>query len=392
MGIRTSAILGLIAAALVLTGCESQSAVAPSSPPGARDYDTGLDFGRAAVLASPATNAQTPALKADADSAQAHGQEPHVMIYSGMVRIVVADISQSLDSIRGLAKSLGGYLDAMDARSITIRVPANKFEDALAAIKRIGEVTDMQVKAEDVTDQMRDLDIRLANAQQARERLLKLIDASTKVEDTVKIEAELERVTETIELLKGKIRALQSQVAYSVLKVELNSRSPQAAFVAATPFPWVRELGLGVVSGANPQGSEKGGIFGGGVQFDLPPGFIRYYQLDDLTEAMSADGMFIKAQRHDNYKGGDIAFWAKLSHRMLAENQSIAIDREIDVRASGNPAHLLEGIKDIPGGAQGYLLLIGEDQSHVLTFEAWGPKAQIEQVRDSLEKAAQTVR
>ncbi len=313
------------------------------------------------------------------------------IIYSGSIRLTVASISSTLTVIEQLASSLGGYLETLDNHSITIRVPAARFGDAVMAVTAQGEVTEKQIRSADVTEEMRDLDIRLANAEQTREQLLKLMDKSVKMEDTIKIETELERVTQEVELLKGKIRFMQQQVAYSVLKVDVNSEVPQAQIAAIVPFPWVRELGQGVARGAPPEESKHSGWFSGGVGFTLPSGFILYYQHDDTTEAMNADGVMIKATRHDNYKGGDVAFWAALAHRALVETRSVAISREIDATANGHPARIIEGSKDIPGGVQGYVLLVAASEDHVCTFEAWGPKVLIDKDQDNIEKAARSM-
>ncbi len=313
-----------------------------------------------------------------------------VIIYSGAIQLVTANIASTIESIRQMSVSIGGYLQDMDSHSITVRIPADKFDDALNQVASKGRVTDKQIKAADVTEQMRDLGIRLANAQQTRQQLLDLLNKSTKVEDTIKIEAELERVTAEVELLKGKIRAMQLDVDYSVLHVEVNSSLPQARLVATIPFPWVRALGDGAVSGVQPQAAQHAGWFSSAIGFQLPPGYLRYFEHDDLTEAMSADGVIIKAQRHDNYKGGDIQFWGALAKRALVENNSVAIDREQDLHP-GRAAHLIEGVKDIPGTTQKYLLLIAVDSDHVYTFEAWGPKPFMERDQDTLEKAAESM-
>jgi hypothetical protein len=43
---------------------------------------------------------------------------------------------------------------------ITIKVPADKFQDAIVACEKLGEVTSREIKGSDITEQMRDLRIR----------------------------------------------------------------------------------------------------------------------------------------------------------------------------------------------------------------------------------------
>ncbi|MEI8197027.1 MAG: DUF4349 domain-containing protein, partial [Phycisphaerae bacterium] len=177
-------------------------------------------------------------------------QPARIVIYSASLDVVVADVARSLEVMRATAESLGGYMQELDKLSITVRVPAARFTAAVAIAERLGEVTDRNIKAQDITEQMRDLKIRLDNAEQVRLRLKDLVAKSEKMKDTLEIEKELERVTETIELLKGKIQFLSQQAAYSTLKVTFNSPLPQQHMVAVIPFAWVRNLGDGLVAAA----------------------------------------------------------------------------------------------------------------------------------------------
>ena len=79
--------------------------------------------------------------------------------------------------------------------SVTVRVPAAQFDQAVRAVEKTGEVVDRQLKASDVTEEMRDLHIRLDNAEKLRQRLLGILEKSQKVEDAIKVEAELARVS-----------------------------------------------------------------------------------------------------------------------------------------------------------------------------------------------------
>lgn len=314
-----------------------------------------------------------------------------LIIYSGVVRLVVIDRESTSQAIRKMADGLGGYLQEMDQNAITVRIPAAHFDEAVDAVGKMGTIVEKQIKAADVTEELRDLDIRLANAKQTRTQLLQLMDKSAKMEDTVKIAAELERVTGEMELLEGKIRYLQSNVALSVLRVMLNVSTNQPKLVAAIPFPWVRELGGGAVAGETPQMAQHPQFLGGGVGMDLASGYLRYYQRDDETQAMSADGVMIKVERHENYKGGDVKFWSTLAKRALLEQQAIAITSESETKAHGQPAWLIQGIKDIPGNARGYILLVAVSDRHVYTFEAWGGKDLIQRDLEILKKAAESV-
>jgi hypothetical protein len=315
-----------------------------------------------------------------------------LIIYNAGLRLVVADIARSLDAVRDAATAAGGYLQEQQAAAIIVRVPAPRFHQTISTIEKLGEVTERHVKAQDITEEMRDLNIRLQTAEQTRQRLLEHLKHSAKMEDTLKLEAELDRVTQTIELIKGKIRFLESQVAFSTIAVQFNSPLPQKQMVTQLPFAWIRQLGDGLVAGTAQGQPDTSRWRCRVVSLDLPPGFVKYYERDDLAEAMNADGVLVKLLRHENYQGGDVTFWGKLARRALVENRSLCITRESDVALrSKAKARLIVGTRDLGGKQNGYLLALVPTERRIYTLEAWGPAAEFARELANLEAMVQSV-
>lgn len=315
-----------------------------------------------------------------------------VVIYSGLLQLVVSDIAQTLETVRARTEAMGGYLQEQDGSSITVRVPAARFQEAVTSFSRLGVVTNTQIRAHDVTDEMRDLRIRLENALQTRHRLLAHLEKSTKAEDTIKIEAELDRVTREIELMKGKLAAMESQVAFSVLKVQLNSPAPQQSRVAALPFAWVRQLGEAVISGAATGRADTSRRERREIRFTPPPSYLRFYDCDDVSESMSADGVVLRLHKHENYPGGDKIFWATLIRRTLIEHRSIAIESEEDLTSRDQvPGRLLVGTRDLAGQKSGYLLALFITPDTVYVAEAWGPADVLTRDKPALIASARSI-
>jgi len=315
-----------------------------------------------------------------------------LVIYNGAIHLVVERISDTLDRIKTTIEGMGGYMQEMSANSITVKVPAEKFHDAIAMVEKLGEVTKKEIKGADVTDQVRDLRIRLENAERLRKRLLKLLEKSDKVEDTLKVEKELARVTETIELLKGRLRYIESKVAFSTLTVHVNSPLPQREIAAEIPFAWVRRLGADLTRGT--AGSTSAALpFWRGMKFRLPDAYIKYFESDDETRAMSAEGVMIRLQRHENFRGGGLDFWAALVRRALVEQRAFAIKDQVDLELrTGVAARLFVASKEIGGKPYGYLVAVVARRHHVYTLEAWGPLENFTADRPKLEKAIRSLR
>ena len=315
--------------------------------------------------------------------------EPRVVVYSAAFRVVVANVPGALRSIREQAEQLGGYLQEVSGSSITVRVPVGRFNDAVAFVERVGEVVDRQLKAQDVTEELRDLRLHLDNAEKLRQRLQALLDKAERVEDVLKIEAELTRVTEEIDRTKGKLRFLESQVAMSSLRVELNASvaQNQQGTGPRLPFDWVNELGAGLVEGQVQQDVRRAGIFGRGPKFQTPAGFVRYYENSGQAEAMDAGGLRIRVLRRANVDKAGLAFWSQLARRSLVEGRSLAVTAE-EGGAAGDGYYFLRGTRQVGGKLVGYLLSIERSNRAVVAFEAWGPAEEFDANLDALREAA----
>ena len=80
------------------------------------------------------------------------------------------------------------------------------------------------IVGQDVTEEYTDYKIRLENAEKARKRYLELLAKAEDVEATLKVEKELERLNETIDLLKGKMKRINHLSEYSTITVNLKEK------------------------------------------------------------------------------------------------------------------------------------------------------------------------
>ncbi|MBN2307340.1 MAG: DUF4349 domain-containing protein [Candidatus Hydrogenedentes bacterium] len=343
-----------------------------------------LAFG--AGLAAPAAPGLAAAPEPAAAVAGPPGQSARLMVYEGMLALVVNNVADTIDRIKRAAEDAGGYMQSMTAESIVVKVPAAQFLTVLAGFGQLGEVTDKDVRASDITDTMRDLRIRLANAEEVRTRLVQLLERADKVEDAIKIEKELGRVTETIELLKGEIQALENRVAYSVITVHLSSTLPQVAFKKQVPFPWVRDLSSEMAQEA---AVEPVWVPAGrGPAFELPERFAKYSENRRQARAMNAHDVLIKVERHDNVEGADLAFWRALAERSLTAGHALDVSSITDVHVRrGIPAVMICGSRELAGRPLKYLVALAATDKYVFAYEAWGPNDAFDAALPALERS-----
>jgi hypothetical protein len=131
------------------------------------------------------------------------------------------------------AGSFGGFVQSSDTTvgrfrtgMLTIRVPADRFEAALAQLRRLGTVKASKVAGQDVTSAYVDLQARLTNWQAQEGVLLRLMSKATTIVDSIKVQQQLERVQGNVEELQGQLRLIGDQTAMATISVGMSEAGP----------------------------------------------------------------------------------------------------------------------------------------------------------------------
>ena len=156
--------------------------------------------------------------------------EERMIIRTGDMALVVEDVIGARDEIALLATSFGGYVvssqisgEEQDMRGwISLRVPEDKFESALAEIRKLAvRVNSESTNSQDITEEYVDLDARLKNAEATEKQYLDLLEKAETVEDILKVYDALARVRSEIEQLKGRLQYLERTAAMGLISVYL---------------------------------------------------------------------------------------------------------------------------------------------------------------------------
>ena len=156
--------------------------------------------------------------------------EERMIVRTGDVSLVVADVATSLDEITRLAVDSGGYVvssrlygEEEDRRgNISVRVPDDGYDSVLAALRALAvRVESERTYSEDVTEQYIDLQSRLNNAEATEAQYLALLEKAEDVEDILRIYDSLSRVRSEIEQIKGRMQYLERVSSMSLISVNL---------------------------------------------------------------------------------------------------------------------------------------------------------------------------
>jgi uncharacterized lipoprotein YehR (DUF1307 family) len=152
------------------------------------------------------------------------------IIYSAALTMEVEEIESAKTALKNAIHQSGSYiLQFQDTKqsgevgsTYTIKVPADGF---MPFIDRIGEIKhshfETNVNGKDVSEQYVDTESRLKAKQLVETRLLVMMEQATKADDLLKFSDQLSAVQEEIEVLKGRLRYLDHNVAYSTIELRL---------------------------------------------------------------------------------------------------------------------------------------------------------------------------
>ena len=233
--------------AFALASCASRAATqAPSystANKGIQDYSTG------AVAEAPMAEMALDQSASDTTSAGSGytnattGESQQMVVKTASLNILVDDPAKTLDEIMSMADTMDGYTvssnryqsyassgEQYPSANVTIRVPADKLNEALSQIKNMtGDaakyVTNENVSGEDVTKTYTDLKSRLTNLEEANTELTKMYEKAVKAEDVLAIYNQKMQVTEQIEVIKGQMQYYEDATATSSITVQIDAKA-----------------------------------------------------------------------------------------------------------------------------------------------------------------------
>ena len=163
--------------------------------------------------------------------------QTRMVIKNASLSIVVEEPGTTLDAISDLAADMGGFVVSSNLyrmevdgglevpqANITIRVPVDKLDQALAEIKSgAGQILNENISGQDVTQEYTDLESRLRNLENAEQQLNQIMEQAYSTEDVLSVYNRLVEVQEQIELIKGQMQYYEQSAALSAISVNIQA-------------------------------------------------------------------------------------------------------------------------------------------------------------------------
>lgn len=209
-------VVGIIVVSIVIAG---GLALMQRARPGIPYEPYGEDLSREAYMVAP----EMPA-------PQERSLVEQKVIKTSYISLEVENFHTAADEIKAIANGYGGHVADFSARNIrnkitgtiTLRIPADNFEDVIKKIEKVGDLKEEKITLEDVTEQYIDLTARLNNLKRQEQRYLEILEMAVTVEEVLTVEHQLERIRGDIESMEGRVLYLDNRISLSTIQVHLS--------------------------------------------------------------------------------------------------------------------------------------------------------------------------
>jgi hypothetical protein len=205
--------------ALVSTGCSANK-----NSGGAANYDAASPQAAQEKVAPPQ---QTPGQQNAPAAVQPVQQQERQLVRTASVDLRSDDVLKAISQVKDKAQAVGGFAgqenSTKDRGTVTVRVPSSELDRVVKDLAGVGEVTRSEVRSEDVTDQLVDVEARIATQKASVERLRVLFERAGTTSEIAQIEGELTKRQSELESMQRRSESLKGKVALATLTVQVST-------------------------------------------------------------------------------------------------------------------------------------------------------------------------
>ena len=164
-------------------------------------------------------------MKAMRSANQSDAVPERKIVYRADLTIETTDLVGTREKILNLMETENGILEYNEQNEqqfyLSLKIPAEKFEEFLNEAKAVGRVIYSSISANDVTEQYIDTETRLASKRALLEKYQSYLPQAKDLKEILEVEAQINSVTTELEQWEGRLQRLEKEVAYSSVSVRL---------------------------------------------------------------------------------------------------------------------------------------------------------------------------
>lgn len=220
----------LVAAALIIAPLTACTAFGPSSA-----SDASTTGGSTALLDQALPEGEVQSGKQSSEPSSGADAAGESVIATGDLTLEIANPEDAVDRARAAVAEVGGTIESenltrggdgfSESASLTVRVPADRMDDAFEALTGLGEVVSQNRSSVDVTAQHVDLQARVDALQDSVTRLTQLMQGAASTSELIEAETALSQRQQDLDGLQAQLDALEDQVDQSTIFVTMTAPS-----------------------------------------------------------------------------------------------------------------------------------------------------------------------
>jgi len=157
------------------------------------------------------------------------------IIRTASVNLEVGNVTGSLDQLKRIATTQGGYVGSLSVNTqysgrlaavLTMRVPAGEFDSTINAIKTLGTLTSESLSADDVTEEYVDLQAQRSALASQLTQYKRIMEQAENVSEILEVQVQIERVQVELDRIDGRLNYLDNRVEYATITVTLAEPEP----------------------------------------------------------------------------------------------------------------------------------------------------------------------
>lgn len=186
------------------------------------------------------------------------------IIKNGNIALTVLELQSRINEITAMSEQLGGYVESSYVEdivepgaitmpetekakekttkvgNITIKVPADKFDDTFQSIIAMGTIVSQSTNSNDITKQYMDMESRLSNLKIQEKTYQDMLSKAKSVDEILRVETEINRIRTDIDIMIGDLKRWDEQVEYSTIYINLTEKKEAELEKVDTSSVWNR--------------------------------------------------------------------------------------------------------------------------------------------------------
>jgi hypothetical protein len=227
----------LLGGGMFLAGCSASSSSGSASMSGSGAKTAGEAAGQAPAAAAPAPAASGAARSSSGGHGGAGTTARLVpgtsIIYTAQLTVRAGNVSSAAAQAAQIAQDVGGYVSSettsvnpdhpsQATATIQLKIPVTSYPATLGQLgSQLGSRLSLHQQAQDVTQQVADVNSQVTSAQAAIAQLRTLLSHAGSVGDLLSVQNQINQEESTLESMQAQQRALNRETSYATVTLTL---------------------------------------------------------------------------------------------------------------------------------------------------------------------------